>query len=65
MAVSPHQDGQKVMVSQAESLFVEGHGHTSSHDLSQEAEARGHCPNSGSVPASSLGQAASDPIPSS
>lgn len=65
MTISTHQDGQKVMVSQAKSLFSEGHGHTYSHDLSQEANTRGHGSNSGSVPAYSLGQPTTDPVTSS
>ena len=65
MTISTHQDGQKVMVSQAKSLFSEGHGHTYSHDLSQEANTRGRGSNSGSAPAYSLGQPTTDPVTSS
>lgn len=65
MTISTHQDGQKVIVSQAKSLFSEGHGHTYSHDLSQEANTRGYGSNAGSAPAYSLGQPTTDPITSS
>lgn len=77
MAISRHQNGQKVMVSQTKSIFLAGHGHIYSYDLPQEAKNRGHCPQSKSLPtvkvtAHSLGQcqpalrqAAPDPVTSS
>lgn len=56
---------KKIMMSQAKSLFLAGHGNTYSSELSQQVKTRGHGPTSGSMPGYSLGQAAADPITSS
>ena len=50
------------MASQAKRLFLAGRGHTYSHDLSQQANTRGHCPTSRSMSAYSQGPAIHDPI---
>lgn len=52
-------------VESAETLYLAGHGHSHSCDLSQHARTRGHCPASESMPGCSLEQAAPDRVTSS